>query len=153
MASLLWAAWEVDACCLSVLDRLPLAGLGGGEKGFDDGHIGDALFEGDGDGCALKDGAGEGVALQGVLIGGGESFRGNAGTEEVAAIVDKEARGAVGWRVEGDLDFDAAFGSEEMDALVRDELGAAGEDGVAGREVEDRGGEAVGVEVGGGRGR
>ena len=118
------------------------------EDGVDDGHIGDALFEGYGDGCAFEDGAGEGFALEGVLVAGGEGFSGDAGAEDVAAVVDEEAGGAFAGCVEGDLDFDAAFGSEEMDALVRDELGAAGEDGVAGREVEDRGGEAVGVELG-----
>jgi hypothetical protein len=40
------------------------------------------------------------------------------------------------------------FGPEEVNALVWDELGAAGEDGVAAGEVEQGGGEAVGVEVG-----
>ena len=62
-------------------------------------------------------------------------------------VVDEDAGGAVVGRVEGDLDFDAAFGAEEVNALVGDELGAAGEDGLAGGEVEDGRGEAVGVHL------
>src|ERR1700685_1074660 len=104
------------------MDLFPLAGLGGGEDGFDDGHVGNAFFEGDRDGSALEDGAGEGVALERVLIDGGEGFGGDAGAEDVAAVVDEDACGAFARRIEGDLDVDAAFGSVEMDALVRDEL-------------------------------
>ena len=126
---------------------MPLVGTGGGENCIDDGHVGDAFFEGDGDGDVFEDGAGEGVALECVLIDDGESFGGDAGAEEIAAVVNDDACGAIGRRVIGDLDFDAAFSPVEMNALERDELRAAGEDGVACREVEERGGQAVGAEL------
>ena len=80
---------------------MPLVGTGGGENCIDDGHVGDAFFEGDGDGDVFEDGAGEGVALEGVLVGGGEGFGFYAGAEDVAAVVDEEACGAVGRGIEG----------------------------------------------------
>lgn len=117
-----------------------MASLGRLEDGFDYGHILDGVFEGDGDFGVFEDGSGEGVALKRVLVAGGEGFCGDAGAENVLAIVDEDAGRTVGWGVEGDFDFDAACGAEEMHALVGDELGAAGEDGVAVAEVEHGGG-------------
>ena len=112
-------------------------------------HVGDALLEGDGDGGVPSRMAREKASPWRVYWShGGEGFGFDAGAGEVAAVVDEEARGAVGRGVEGDLDFDAAFGSEEVDALVGDELGAAGEDGMAGGEVEEGGGEAVSLQLG-----
>ena len=104
---------------------------------------------GDGDGCVVENGFGEGIALKGVLVGGGKSFNLDVRAEEVGAGIDEDARGAVGRNVDRDFDFDAAFAAEELEALVGRELRAAGEGGVAAsRELEHRGGEAVGVERG-----
>ena len=130
-----------------MLDGLPLAGAGRSKNGVDDGHVGDAFFEGDGDGGAFEDGAREGVALERVLVDDGEGFGGDAGAEDVAAVVGEQACGAIGRGVERDLDFDAALCAVELHALVRDELRAAGEDGVTCGEVEERGGEAISVEL------
>ena len=68
-------------------------------------------------------------------------------TEEIAAVVDEKASGTVQRRVEGDLDLDAAASAKEVDALVRDQLRAAGEDGLAAREVENRRRKPVGVHL------
>jgi hypothetical protein len=53
---------------------LPLSRFAGAEDGFDDGHIGDGLFQWHGDFAAFEDGTGEGIALHGVLVGGGKFF-------------------------------------------------------------------------------
>ena len=127
---------------------LPCVGGGGEGEGVEDAHVGDGGFEGDGDFGVVEDGAGEGVALESVLVDGGEGFYGDAGAEEVAGGVDLDARGAVGRGVEGDFELDAAGGAEGLDALAGDELGAAGEEGLAGGEVHEERGEAVDVGVG-----
>ena len=92
-----------------------------------------ASSSGDRNFSVFQNGFGERIALQGVLIADGEGFRGDASAEEVAAVVDEEASGAVDRRVEGDFDLNASARAEEVDALVGDQLRAAGEDGLAAR--------------------
>ena len=76
-----------------------------------------------------------------------ECLGGDAAAEEVAAGVDEEPRRPVGRRVHRNLQLDAPLRAEEMEALVRHQLRAAGEDGLARGEVEDRRGEPVGVHL------
>ena len=49
--------------------------------------------------------------------------------------------------IEGDLELDAATCAKEVDVLVRHQLGATCEDGLAGREVENGRSEAIGVHL------
>ena len=107
-----------------------------------------ASSSGDGNFGVFQNRFGEGIALQGVLIADGEGLRGDAVAEQIATVVDEEASGAIDRRVEGDLDLDASAGAEEVDALVRDQLRTAGEDGLAAGEVENCRSEAVGVHLG-----
>src|ERR1035437_2888860 len=105
--------------------RLPLTGFGGVEDGLDDSHVLDGVFDGNGDFSVLQNSLGEGVGLQGVLLADGKGLRRDTAAEEVAPVVDEEARGAVGRRVEGDFHLDAPTGAEKLDALVGDQLRAA----------------------------
>lgn len=75
--------------------------------------------------------------MQCVLIADGEGFRGDAGSEEIATVVDEDAGGTVGWGVEGYLDLDAATRAEEVNALVWDQLRAASEDRLSAGEIEN----------------
>ena len=78
------------------------------------------------------------VALKGVLVAGGELFHGDAASAEIAAIVDADTGRLVGDGVERDLQFDAAGGPEELHALMRHHLRAAGEDALARWVIQDR---------------
>ena len=125
-----------------------MTGFGGVEDGLDDRHVLDGVFDGNGDFRVFQDSLGEGVGLQGVLIADGKGLRRDTAAEEVAPVVDEEARGAVGRRVEGDFHLDAPTGAEKLDALVGDQLRAASEDGLAVGKVENRRGEPVGMHRG-----
>jgi len=51
-----------------------------------------------------------------------------ATSEEIAAIIDEETRGAVWRRIEGNFDLDASLCAEEVNPLIGNQLRAAGED-------------------------
>jgi len=67
-------------------------------------------------------------------------------TVDIAAVIYENPAGTIVRRVEGDFNFDAPFGTEKLHALVRDELGAAGENRLPGREIQNHGGEAIRAE-------
>src|ERR1017187_2662595 len=133
---------------LSSPRRFPLARVGRVEDGFDYGHVLDGVFDRDRNFGAIDNRFGEGIALQGVLIADGKGFGGNAVTEQIAAAVDQEAGGTIHRRVEGNLDLEATASAKEVDALVRDQLRTAGENGLAPREVEKCRRETVGMHLG-----
>ena len=120
-----------------------MARFGRPEDGFDDGHVGDGFFERDRNLAAFEDCARERVALHGVLIGGREFLDLDSAAEEFAGFIDEDAGGTIVRSVEGNLDFDSALRAEELDPLVRDQLRAASEDGLAAGEVEHRRGQAI----------
>src|SRR5208337_1306098 len=126
----------------------PLARVGRVEDGLDYSHVFYGVFDRDGNFSVIDNRFGEGIALQGVLIADGEGFGGNAVTEQIAVVVDEEAGGTIHRCVEGNLDLDATAGAKEVDALVRDQLRTAGENGLAPREVEKGRGETVGMHLG-----
>ena len=82
------------------------------------------------------------IPLQGVLVADAEGFRTQSGS------LNEDARLFIGRRVDRDFDFNVAFGAEELHALERDHLRAAGERGLATREIEQRGNQAVGAKIG-----
>src|SRR5208282_5046138 len=116
--------------CFSSPRRLPFAGDCGVEDGIDDGHVRDGVFDRDGNLRVFEDGPGEGVALQCVLVAGREGFGGDSAAGKIARGVDENASGTIWRRVDRDFDLDAAPRAEEVDALVWNQLRAAGEDGV-----------------------
>ena len=71
-------------------------------------HISNTRFEGYGNLGVITDCAGEEIALGRVLVAFRNLVGFDAGTGDVAAVIQKNAAGAVGRRVEGDLDFESA---------------------------------------------
>jgi hypothetical protein len=133
-------------CSTAALGSFPSSGFGGAENRFYDGHIADGIFEGNRDVAIATDGPRKNVSLNGVLITGGEGFRGHAAGVDIAPVIDENSARTIVRRVKGDFDFDASFGAEDLHALVRDELRAACENGLAGGKIEDHGSEPVRAE-------
>src|SRR5271169_4851100 len=127
----------------ATLRSLPTPRFGGAENSFDDGHVVYGVVDRNGYISIAADRARKNISLHGVLIALGERFGGHATTKHVAAIIYENAAGTIVRRVERDFDFDASLGAEELHALVRNELHAASENGLAGRKIKDRGGQAV----------
>src|SRR5882724_13721945 len=116
--------------------RLPPPRLGRAEDGVDDPHVLHGVLEREFGRLAAADRLGEEVALDGVLVAHRECLFPGRGVAERAAVVDEDAAGPVGRRVEGDLHLDPALGAEYLHALIGYQLGRAHEAGLAGREVE-----------------
>ena len=121
----------------STLRGFPLARLSRPEDCIDYSHIRDGVLDRHRNFSVIQNGLGKSIALQRVLVARRKSFRGDAAAREIARAVNEKLGGAVERGVDGDLDFDPATGAEEVDALVRNQLRAAGKDGVAAGEVEN----------------
>src|SRR5665213_4096675 len=113
------------------------------EDGFNDSHVLDGVFNGNGNFSIFQNSLGKRIPLQRVLIADGKGFCLDAAAGWVSAAVDKKTSRPVGRRVEWNFNFDTPSGTEEMDALVGDQLRAAGEDGLAAGEIENCRSEAV----------
>ncbi len=119
------------------------------KRAFDDRGVVDGIFERVGQRSFVADGLGEEIGLDGELVANGNGFDDLAASGvEVLAVVNDDARGLVGGRVEGNLDIGVAFGAEKLHLLVINHLGADGEDALAAREFENGGGQAIGLETG-----
>src|SRR3954463_15435214 len=130
LLSYFWRDRYVMSDCsasLRLLHVCPSARFGRAEHCLDDGHVGDCVFQRHGHFAAFENRLGEFVALDGVLIGGGEFLGHDAAAEDIAGLIDEEARGPVLGGVEGNLDLDAPLGAEIMHPLIGNHLGAAGE--------------------------
>ena len=118
------------------------------EKGVDDGHVAHGVFERDGRGFSLENRTRERLRFQRVLIHRVERDRFDAGPQAVAPVVDENSTGTIGGSVVRNLDLDATACSEDLGALVEDELRAAHEEGLPTRKLEQRRGETVRSEFG-----
>src|ERR1039457_2828627 len=130
------------------LRRLPASRFRRAEQRIDDGHVADGVLEWHRHFALATHGLREQVALDGVLVADRECFGLDAGAEQVGAVVHKDAARLVVRRVEWNLDLDPAAGSEQLHALIGNQLGRAGEDRLAGGEIEHGGSEAVRVHIG-----
>ena len=107
--------------------------MAAGDYGFDDLDVLDSVGDGGWYWEVFEDGFGKKIALDGVLIGGGDL---DAFDGFVAALEEKNAW-CIWWGVEGDVDFDSAFGAKDVNALVGGDLcGASEGGGAAVAEVE-----------------
>jgi hypothetical protein len=123
----------------SELRPLPPSRFGGAKDRFDDRHVADGVFDRDWNIAVAAHGSGKNITLNRVLITRGKSFRAYAATEHIAAIIYKDPAWPVVRGIEWYLDLDASFGSEELHALVRHELHAARENGLARWKIQDDG--------------
>ena len=114
---------------------------------IDDGHVAHGVREWHRHFALAPHGLREQIALDGVLVADRECFGLDAGAEQVGAVVHEDAARTIRRRVEWDFDLDAAGGSEQLHALIGNQLCGAGEDGLAGGVIEDGGGEAVGMHL------
>src|ERR1022692_684592 len=143
------AAWEAAAGRgPAPLWRFPATRFRRAEQRIDDGHVPDGVNERHRHFALATHGLREQVALNGVLVADRERFGLDAGAEQVGAVVHKDAARLVGRRVEWNLDLDPAAGSEQLHALIGNQLGGAGEDRLAGGEIEHGGSQAVRVHIG-----
>src|SRR5205085_1928858 len=110
----------------------PLAGFGGAEYRVDHVHIADAVFERHGNFAAIAHGPREEVGLKSVLVTSSDFVRLDAGAKQIAAIVERDMAGSVWRRVKRNLDVEPATRAEDLHALIRDKLSAAGEEGLPG---------------------
>src|ERR1700730_10861843 len=130
--------------CLRYSARLlPRPGVDGTEHGIDHGHVADARFERYGNFAAVAHRTRELVPLDRVLIADRQFIRFNARAEEVAAVIQKHTARAIGWRVEWNFDYYTPACSENLHALVGDELRATREDRLPRWEIQDGRGEPV----------
>src|ERR1700730_3797676 len=104
------------------LRRFPLARCRRTENGFNHRHVLHCVLERNWDLTAFKHGARESVSLKRVLVTHGKCFGGDAGSECVTSVVDKDSARAVRWSVERDFDLNAPFGPEKLAALIGHEL-------------------------------
>ena len=112
-----------------------------GDDAFDDAHVRHGVGNRRRDRAIVQDRRGEQIALDRVLI----AQRQHDLLDASRALVTHRARSFAG-RVEWDVDLDAAFGAENVHALIGDELRAARERGRAGGEIQDGRGDAIGAE-------
>ena len=114
-----------------------MVGLGGPEYSLDDGHVLDRAFEGYGQFGVFADALREQISLDRVLVDNVELDDFGAAAGRIGSIVNKDSAWFVRRRIERDLDFDPAFGAEDLYLLIRYELGAAGKDAVPRRIVKN----------------
>jgi len=122
---------------------LPETCTGRAEEGIDDGHISQGVLKWDGHFCVLLNGLRKEIALDGVLIASGKLLTACVAPTQSGAVVNKNARWFAGWDVIGNFDLYPAVCAENLHALGRNQLRAAGEGSLSGGEVHKCGSEAV----------
>ena len=120
---------------------LPLIRCCRAKDGVDDGHVLDGIFERDGDFGVFANGFGESISLDGVLVarrddlGNGCCWYAGTGAPKVELNICRKIERRTIRHVEAD----ATPRAVDFHALIKAELGAAGEDGLAAGIVEDSG--------------
>ena len=101
--------------------------------------MGDAVLDGRREGLLAQHRAAERVALQRVLVGDVERLEARASPRRSVPVVDEDLARGVGRRVERDQHLQSGLGADHRHALMRCELGRAGEGQVPGaRELDQR---------------
>src|ERR1700704_3302729 len=103
----------------------------GPKYSLNDRHVAYGIFERDGRLTAFPHRLGEQVALNCVLVANFELLGSHTAAEHVGTVVKPDAARLVRWRVDWDLDFDAAARSQDLHPLIGDHLGAARKYGLA----------------------
>src|SRR5438067_1655766 len=128
--------------------RLPLFGIRRPKDRLDDRHVGYGIFEGHGNFGAFADSFCKSIALNRVLVARGNGFLTDSSSKNILPVVYENFARAVVWRVEGNLNFDASLGAQKLHALIRNELRAASEHGMARRKLHHRRTQSVGPKLG-----
>ena len=116
---------------MPALGSLPSPRLRGTEDRFNHGHVANGVLDGNRNFAVSAHGARKNISLNSVLITSRKTFGNDPASEDIAAVVDKDAARAVIRGVEWYFDFDTALRPEELHSLVRNELRAACEDALA----------------------
>ena len=102
------------------------------ENGVNHRHVLDGVFNGNRHVATFTNGARKRVALNRILVAGGKLLSPGCRFPDVAPIVNEHPVGRLFGRIERNLHLDPPFCAEELQTLVRHNLRAAGEDGMAG---------------------
>ena len=91
-----------------LIRSLPPPGIRGSKQRVDHRHVLHRVLQRVGRGRAVADGSREQIALQAVLVARLELDPLGPGAGQIGPVVDEQATGAIGRRVERDLDLDPA---------------------------------------------